>query len=373
MSSANLVTKKVAKNNYDIDALDLDSHNTTVESVTSINSNVTDDGRNLKIESVNENTTNTFNDKKKSVASRKFVRYNMDDIDEEPLIQPESNRIITILKNNPNSILIDELADHEESSNDSMAKYDLQSNKNLKNSALNNIKNWNCAGLQRTQSDASNLEIDEYSQEKYDGIKLNIQIVSCRKSKSKKPTNYDLDDILNEEKVVVKPIEARKSLKIESLFEDSEGDDQPGRTPEDILSVSTNSLSIEETNDKGEEEGHATLSRRSNFNMGDKKDNIFEPSTHNWLTNYDQTPVKLKSVAKSKEVNNRKGTEWLREASEKLNQKSAHNQTCLNETSLNETLDTTSRKISPTMLTVNSSSLFLNESDIRKRKIKFIK
>ncbi len=377
ISNVSLATRK-AKANYDIDNLDLDSNNTTVESVVSINSNTTDDLSNVKIESIDEKLNKHMNNKKKVTINRKLPQYNLDDIHEEPLVQPERNSIAKAVISNSSSILIDELVENGENSKDSVSKYESTNNKNRASSFLNN-KVWSCGEFKATQSsESASLEIDEYDEENSNGVRLNFQIVSYRKSSSKKPAAYDLDEILNDERATVRPNETKARLRIENLFENSESEEgeTSDKTPEEILSISTNSLTIEDAN--GHEiqaENQTSRSHQTNSfnNFNSTRANNFEPSTHNWLTNYTQTPVKTKLAENKGANNNRRGTEWLREASEKLNQTVAANQTCLNESCLNESLNTTTRKVSPTMLTVNTSSLFLNESDIRKRKIKFVK
>lgn len=68
------------------------------------------------------------------------------------------------------------------------------------------------------------------------------------------------------------------------------------------------------------------------------------------------------------------GVEWLREVNEKLNNvtKLYLNETVCNDDGNRETVP--GRKTSPpSMLTMNTSNLFLNENDIKKRKIKYVR
>jgi hypothetical protein len=67
------------------------------------------------------------------------------------------------------------------------------------------------------------------------------------------------------------------------------------------------------------------------------------------------------------------GTEWLKKLNEKLANASA---AYLNGDNSNSTLITTDVKKTtspPSLLTVNTSNMYLNENDIKKRKAKFIK
>ena len=76
------------------------------------------------------------------------------------------------------------------------------------------------------------------------------------------------------------------------------------------------------------------------------------------------------------EVSKKGGTEWLKQVNDIMNNTtmSALNNTTLNESAFfNETLNTTRSKTSPTMLTVNTSNMFLNDHDSKKRKVKYVK
>jgi hypothetical protein len=350
---------------YDIDALELDySQNSTKESISSINSDffnepvrVTDSRRSLSATSHDI----MDNDFRKKVSQSRPAQCDIDEILDESVARSKPSSSGKLKTASTNLNIIDELLEN----GDSIDYVDVNRNRTT-----------------RHNDEQVNLKIDEYNEnESSTGFKLTIHKVIGRRSGtvSKNTINHcDLDELWTEEETVdvgqpqLVATTGRKRLKIESLFEDDNSPENSNdvQTPEDILSLSTNSLSLDDdANDQ-------TIRRIAGKSVAtDVVD--FEPSTHNWLTNYDMTGLKDPGKPKGETpvgAARRTGSEWLREASEKLNQTVNLNQTsCLNETSSNETILTTGRKTSPTMLTVNTSTLFLNDGDIRKRKVKFTK
>lgn len=67
------------------------------------------------------------------------------------------------------------------------------------------------------------------------------------------------------------------------------------------------------------------------------------------------------------DTGNKKGTEWLKEINDKLNQ------TGYLPNGANSNDIDSNKKTSPTLLTVNTSSLFLNSADLKRRKVKYVK
>jgi hypothetical protein len=243
-----------------------------------------------------------------------------------------------------------------------------------------------------------------------EGLKIDEHSVNISLNKSKKSTNlnflslinkkpgeklkYDIDEILSEEKLSFNKYHqnSRKIQDLDTLLDEHQASQQEHLSEkrsvvhlkknvskagiDDLLSTSANSLSLEESNSESIQNEVDSLNINNKFDMNEIKEDYSIDNV---------TKSRITDNTSRHNLNSKKGTEWLKEAKEKIqiNNTLLATTSLMNNTTMNlndttnigdlTTVLNTTRKISPTMLTTNTSSMFLNENDIKKRKVKYVK
>ena len=259
---------------------------------------------------------------------------------------------------------------------------------NQKESRLNSK---NTATIFSFSSDKSNENESKYSQKSIESPSLDQATKKTYKSLSNNQ-KYAMEDLLNEEsiantdlntskikKCIKYPIEKRIE-KIGELISEEEDEfvckKSVSKKKITILSLSASSLSISDDNDSILNESLAHRKSKKCVNFQDIEDIAIEnpemkttrKKAHITMNDYLLVEKSYPEDDKSHLGNietNKCGTEWLKQISEKFNEASTHGDNAKNEE--------TSKKTSPSLITVNTSNLYLSENDLKKRKIKFIK
>ena len=211
------------------------------------------------------------------------------------------------------------------------------------------------------------------------------------KKSSLKPSNatfYNVDNVLEETENPIPELKSKKAIKypaksaedkitnIDSLIDDIDENFEHKKLvlhKKAIadLSSSASSLSLSDENDIPNESVNTRM-KKSKYMNTSRRINVDEllhvsdsPQNAKLTLNEDMSFVES-DVKKG-------GTEWLREINQKLHE-TIHMDPLDTTTNMNSKIDeTTTKKTSPSLLTVNTSNLYLNESDLKKRKLKFVK